>query len=575
MNIALIVAMALGFAAVLGCARALRDGGHNRIERIALQLAAAGLLYLCLFPPTVRESFSADELTVLTPGATAQQIDALSSAASVVALPGVNASYGVERAPDLGTALRRHPHSRQLRITGGGLPARDRDAARGIAIQFDAAPLPRGLVELDAPTSVRAGNVWRLRGRAEGVAGGQVELRDPAGARVASSGLDKEGRFALSAPAKGAGEVVFTLRARAADGASIDEDPVPLSVRAGEPLRVLLLAGAPDPELKYLRRWAIDAGMRVDSRLTLSEGVALTEGGAALDPATLHAADIAIIDERAWAGLDAVQKNAIGAAVRDGLGLLLRVTGPVPAPVAAEWAALGFSVRASDALPAVALDHTLGLSHSGFAFTPRALAVEAKAAVPLLRGDDGLPIALWRADGQGRVGLWWLADSWRLALGGERSRYATLWSDTLATLARARVAAAPQLPRDARVDERATICSIAADAYVATPSDRHVALLLGPGAVEPTCAAYWPDQPGWHVLVLAAQRWPFYVRARGEAQPLALAETAHATRALVGAVSVRAESSTRPIPLPRLPFFLAWLAIVTLLWLFERRALHA
>lgn len=575
MNIEWIVAIALGIAAVLACVRALRDGGRNRATRIALQFAAAGLLYVLLFPPTTRESFSADELTVLTPGATAGQIDALDAAATVVALPGADAARGIERAPDLGTALRRHPQSRQLRIVGGGLPARDRDAAHGLAIRFDAAPLPRGVVELDAPATVRAGSTWRLGGRVEGIAGGNVELRDSAGAVAANAALDKEGRFALHAQAKAAGETLFALRVQDRDGQPVETIPVPLLARAGESLRVLLLAGAPDPELKYLRRWAVDAGVRLDSRMALSEGVALTEGAAALDPAALRAADIAIIDERAWATLGSAQKQAVAAEVRDGLGLLLRVTGPVSAPVAAEWAALGFALQTRDPLPAVALDHTLGLHDSGLTFTSQPLAVDAKDGAPLLRADDGATLASWRADGHGRVALWWLADSWRLALGGERARYATLWSDTLATLARARGAIAPTLPRDARVDERALLCGLAPDAAIETTNGERVALVIEHDDGHSDCAAYWPAQSGWHTLVSAGIRWPFHVRAADEARALASAENARATRALVGGETAQADIATRPIPLPRWPFFLAWLAAMTLLWVIERCAARA
>ena len=574
MNIEWLVAIALGLAAALGFVRTLRDRSRLRVVRIALQLVVAGLLYVLLFPPLSQEPFSADELTVLTPGVTAAQINAIAVAATIVALPGVDAALGIERAPDLGTALRRHPQSRQLHIVGGGLPARDRDAAHGLAIRFDAAALPRGLVELDAPTSVRAGSVWRVGGRVVAVAGGTVVLRDPAGADVATAALDKDGRFTLSAQAKAAGEALFALHVLDRDGQSVETVALPLLARAGEPLRVLLLAGAPDPELKYLRRWAIDAGLRLDSRMALSDGVALTEGTAALDPAALSGTDIAIVDERAWASFDATQKQALSTAVREGLGLLLRVSGPIPAPVAAEWAALGFTMYERDPLSFVALDKALGLHNSGLRFTSQALTIESNGAVPLLRADDGATLALWRTDGHGRMGLWWLADSWRLALGGERARYATLWSDTLATLARARGVDPPLLPRDARVNERASICGIAADAYVATPTGRHVALLPVSDAVEHACAAYWPERPGWHVLVSDVRRWPFYVRAPGEASALALAETAGATRALIGAANTPTDVTTRPIALPRWPFFLAWLATVVLLWLFERRAAH-
>ena len=490
-----------------------------------------------------------------------------------------DAPRAVERVPDLGTALRRHPNSRQLSIVGGGLPARDRDAARGLVARFDAAPLPRGLVELDAPMVVRAGSTWRVDGRVEGAANGRVELRDPAGAVVAGAALGKDGRFALGAPAKGAGEALFALRVLDRDGQPVDDVPVPLVARAGEPLRLLLLAGAPDPELKYLRRWAVDAGVQLDSRMALTEGVALTEGALALDAAALAQADLVLVDERAWSALGATQKAALTAAVHDGLGLLLRVTGPLPPAVASDWAALGFHVQPpteAEASASVTLDHALGLSGSALVFARHAIDVQADDAAPLLRADDGTPLALWRAQAQGRIGLWALADAWRLALAGERARYATLWSDTLATLARARAAATPQLPREARVDERAVLCGVAEGDRVDTAQGASTALLIDPAPVRGAedaraCAAYWPAQPGWHTLVAGAQRWPFHVRAADEARPLAAAANQQATRALLAARGERTELAARPMPWPRWPFFLAWLTAVALLWWLERR----
>ena len=68
----------------------------------------------------------------------------------------------VERVPDLATALRRHPGTQRVRVVGAGLEARDRDAVRGLALEFAADALPRGLVELDAP---RAGRRRRASSR--------------------------------------------------------------------------------------------------------------------------------------------------------------------------------------------------------------------------------------------------------------------------------------------------------------------------------------------------------------------------------------------------------------------------
>ncbi|MEO5559692.1 MAG: hypothetical protein ABIO49_07740 [Dokdonella sp.] len=570
MNATWIITTLLGLALALGIARTLHGAHAYRAARMALQIVVAVLLYLCLLPPSTHEDFAAGELVVLTPGITAAQLAALHASAMTIALPGSTDQRGIESAPDLGTALRRHPDSRHLHIVGGGLPARDRDAARGLVADFDAAPLPRGVVELETQPDVRAGSLWWLRGRVESVPNGRIELRDPADKVVATYALDDAGHFLLQAQAKGAGSALFAVRVLDRDGARVDDVAVPLVARKAEPMTMLLLAGAPDPELKYLRRWAADAGIAIDSRVLLTDGVALTEGEARLDADALRKTDIAMIDERAWAALDASGKAALKAAVRDGLGLLLRVTGPVSAPVAADWAAMGFALRPSDAEQTVALTHALGLGDDATRFTRRALDIDAPDAASLLRADDGAPLALWRAQGQGRVALWWLADSWRLALGGERAQFATLWSGALATIARARGTSQPLTPLDARVGERAIVCGIKPDDFVENEQGERVGLLID--ASSPACAGYWPTQAGWHALASVGGRWPFHVRAERDAPSLLRAADARATRALLGASGPPSTISVRAKPMPRWPFFLAWLSIVGTLWWMERTA---
>lgn len=571
MNVAALIALLIA----LGTAIAIGQTWRNpqwRAWRVGLQLVAATLLWFCLEPPLALQRRVAGALVVLTPGATPAQQQKRSFGADVVALPGVDAPIGVERVPDLATALRRHPGSAQLEVIGGGLPLRDRDAARGLVSRFDAAPLPPGVVALNIPSVVLAGHRWRLDGRIEGATQGRVELRSPDGAVVADAHLDDSGRFALSAQAKQPGEALFSLRALDRDGARVDDIGVPVATRAGEPTKVILLAGAPDADLKYLRRWAIDAGITIDSRIALSEGVALREGSASPAPDALRASDLAIVDERAWATLGATDKAALIAAVRAGMGLLIRITGPVPAAVAADWAALGYTVQGEEAAPVVELKAALALDPGVPPLTRRPIRVDAPDAASMLRADDGSAVALWRNAGSGRIGLWWLADSFRLTLAGDGAAFGSLWSDVFATLARSRGAPSVVAPTDARVDQRSVLCDIASDASVQPPQGETVSLRIDPATGARSCAGFWPRAAGWHVLRSGDARTAFYVRASDEAVPLALGEDARATAALVG-TSTLADSTTtsRAIPMSRWSFFLAWLGATALLWWIERR----
>jgi len=535
-----------------------------------LQLPAAALLYLALFPPAIPER--GDALSVLASGAPHAARTTAPAGQPVVALRGASAPAVVEVAPDLATALRKHPFVDELTVIGGGLGARDRPAAAGLALRFEASA-PWGLLELEAPASAPLGAEWRLAGRAAPAAR-RAELRDPAGAVVDSGAVDAAGRFRLSAPARGLGALNFELRLLGERDAPIDAITVPLIVEAGSALRVIVRYGAVNPELKYWRRWAQDAGIDLRLSAALTDGVHLQSGDTALNPAALAQADLMIIDARAWAALSAAEKAALQAAIDQGLGLLLRADAPLDPQTAVQWKDLGYVVSAAAAPSGITLDRLTGL-RDRTAFSVAPIAVGAGTSAVQFSADDGQAMAWWHSQGRGRIGLWRLLDSYRLVLQGEPARYASLWTDTVALLARARAAppSPPQLPRYAWVDQRAVLCGLGAAATVVTPDDApSVRLIID----ADRCAAFWPQTPGWHRLETAGLSWPLYVHAVDDGRSLRFAQDARATAdlAVPEPVSAAAPGATTPptlrAPMSRWPWFLGWLALIAVIWWRER-----
>jgi hypothetical protein len=556
---AVIVALAGIVAAVRG---ARRPGERSRALVVVAQLALAALFYFLLFPP--ERSVRGDALTVLTPGATAAQVRARPRAQRVVALPDAAATADAVRAPDLATALRLYPKVRALDVIGGGLPARDREAAAGLAASFDPAPA-RGLTALESPRTVALGAMWTVSGRVAQT-GARVELVDPSGAVVGTAAPDADGRFRLAAAARGLGPARFALRVLDDRRQVVASASVPVVVRAGEALSIIVRAGAPDAELKYFRRWAADAGFSVQLAAGLTEGIMLREGDASLAPDALAQADLVILDERAWLALDAAEKTQLRAAVEDGLGLLLRVDGPVEASVASDWSEYAWRVKADAEPRTVTLDRRLVMQgRTGFSVAP--VIVEA-AAQPLIVADDGDVLAAWRGTGRGRVGVLRLTDSFRLVLLGEQERYGTLWSGLVATLARARPAASgPETPARAWVDERAVICRLG-DAAQAVAPDGSVTELI----VDATgCAAYWPATAGWQQLRSVGETSWLYVRDAADGADLRAARDARATALLPQAGDGEVDTIARDsVPMSRVPLFLAWLLLAAGVWWRER-----
>ena len=561
-----------------------RDRPWRSAILFAVQPICAGLLYLALMPSMPQ---SGGNLTILTRHASA--IDAIIGGTHLVALPEAPAIAGAERVPDLATALRRYTPAR-LRIVGEGLEPRDINAINGTPVDFSPAKRPSGLVRVDFPGPVAPGATFTVDGRVSGLVKPEVDLIDPAGRRVDTAIPNAAGDFAVLATARAPGPARFTLRVRAR--AQVVEDAaVPEMTVAASPMRLLLLAGAPSPEIKYLRRWASDAGMTVHSQIATGGGLALGDAPLAITSASLEKFDIAVLDERSWAGLSASERSAILAAVRAGLGLLVHIDGPVSAPERTALQSLGFSVAGGDGSAPVilaepALDDAARLARDGPGSSDAPARLNADAAVPaltrwavrisaatassLVRDARGATIVPWRPEGAGRIALWPLDDSFRLVLAGHEARYGELWRGAFATLGRGQRSTTLKIGQPAWVAQRIALCGLSGIATLTAPDGGVTTLADDPAA---GCAAFWPRVAGWH-----------QVRQGGQTAVVSFAVTAASALPNVRAQANRdatlrlaSERTTRPASADRSgspggpwPWAIAWLVVCSALWGFER-----
>jgi hypothetical protein len=589
------VAALLALATLAGAARlawhawrttpAARPRAWRLSALVALQALAAVLLYFTLLPP--ERSVPGGTLVVLTPGVAGE----VPPGEHVVALPGVEATAGAQRVPDLGTALRRHPGAQRLHVAGAGLPERDLPAAAGLAIAFEPPPLPAGIVELHAPTQVAAASTFAVHGRVHGVAGGAAELLDPAGRRVDQVALADDGNFVLHGATAAPGEAEFQLRVRDAARAQVEVAPVPLQVDAPAARAMLLMSGAPNPEARFLQRWALDAGMSVHAQASLGAGVRIGDPPIAFDADSLGRFDVAVFDERAWQDIGSPAHAALRDAVADGLGLVVRITGPLTATGRARLRDLGLALE-SVSLPSTvrlaASDAPEGDEGDGMAEDADAsqqanagtvtglpaldrqpLRAVAGDGTAILRDAGGEPLAFARNHGRGRVAAWLVTDTWRLVLAGHRARHARLWSDALGAVARPGAPPGPRVAGDARAGSRVVLCGLPAGSRVRAPDGTMVPLHLDPSLAE-ACAGYWPRMRGWHRVEAGEVSTPFHVDA-ADALPVArLLALRERTLALAAAQPSAAVPGGATTPGPRWPWFLGLLAVLALLWWLER-----
>ncbi len=593
-----LVAALLALAVLVACARLLlahrRDARRPRAWRLValclLQPLLAVALYGMLFPPP--RPLAAGAMTLLTEGATPADVPAAARDGVLLALPEAPAVDGVSRVPDLGTALRRHPGTTEVHVVGAGLVARDRDAAASVGIAFAPPAMPRGLVRVDAPHRVGEGDAFRVAGRVEQVDGATVELLDPAGRRIDLAQADDAGAFALEAVAFAAGAAEYRLRVRDGDEAVVDESRVALWIDAVVPPRVVLLAGAPNPETRALRRWLEAAGTPLQARIALGGGTQL--GDAATSPQALAQTDLLVVDARAWAALGEAGRARALDAVRAGMGLLLRMDTPLPASALAPLRAPGFALRGGEGTQAwsppaprlhdeAALRARLGAGSRDAPFD----LTQAEAAVPPLarrawriEGADAVPLSgdaatgAWRAEGRGRIGVWTLLDSYQWSLHGRDDLYADLWSGAVATLSRAQSTDVPTFAGAPRIDRRLSVCGVGEGAAVEGPDGASTPLLPDPASGDRRCAGFWPAGAGWHRLRMGDATHPFHVPDGEPPAGLRLAELREASLAIASAPPAGRTAAgampPRTAPGTPWPWFLGWLLLAAATWWLER-----
>ena len=531
---------------------------------VGLQILGGVFLHLTLFPASV--GTSPGRLVIATRGAP----PTLRAAGDVlVALPEAGAAAGAIRVPDLSTALRLYPQVGRLRIEGEGLTPRDQIPLDRPA-EFIPARVPRGLIDLTLPGPVAPGARFSVPGQIGALKSGAVELLDPAGAVVDRAEVRAGQRFGLSAASRAAGLALFDLRLKDAAGRLVEHIEIPVQTRAQRQPRVVVLAGAASPETKYLRRWAQDAGIGLSIEIDVGGGARLGDAPTPLTRAALNEVDLVVVDDRLWETLSIGERAALGVAAQDGLGLLLRPTGQLSDTTQREWGGLGMAnVGGDDArafrlggstLPAALELNRLGRVQAG------------RDGVPMIQDAAGAALAAWRPRGQGRVGLWIVANSYALTLAGQGDRYGELWSELFSTLARPGQPTGVRLETIARPGERAALCPVTQQVRVVDPEGVESRPRLDPATGPAACAAYWPRRSGWHRVVDGDVEAAVYVHPADAAPSLAHSANRQATLALVEAAAGRGADAVIAAPGSPWPWAASLLAVLGLLWWLERRS---
>ncbi|MFK7887853.1 MAG: hypothetical protein AB8G16_13415 [Gammaproteobacteria bacterium] len=575
------VLVIIGIALLVQMWRVLKSARSTKQRALVL---AANVLYATalaafLVPPTF--SAPADNVVILTAPTSDANVRRALRARQALALGThelkPSARRHIKTVPDFSAARAVFPEASKWRVLGAGLPPSAN--VTDLAFDFDAPPKPSGVRDATWPQTLRTGERLVVTGTviADMPEALVVSLLDPSGTVADTAQPDAEGHFALAAPTKAAGSASFALRVTTDADSVLEEVPLPVDIRTPEPLRILVRAGAPSFEIRYLKDWARRSGAKMVIDTTLSRDKTRRETinidevfDAPFDDTLLSEFDLLILEARSFDALSATQLNALqNTAQRTGLGLIVLGTSDAQRMANFQGPASSDGVATS---VAVSLPGA-----SGTQVGTSARFVDNQGDV-MLRALTGEALAKRTSHNNQNLVVSLIDDSHRWITAGQPDTHAAYWNALIdgAVSSRAPIVVTTE-PRHLYAHQRAVVCLRGADdraAAMQAIGGQSVTLQLTAVATRPgeRCALTYPGS-GWHsvrvderdiarLFVFSAEHWA----VRQHVLATEFTRRVAARGAPQNAPQVSAETTW-----PRWPFALLSLLLAATLWFEQRR----
>lgn len=555
--------------------------------RLLAGLLALGSLTLLTLPLKFPSSAKpgADELFMFTRGTPDSILRTWDRRGTAVTTDTIIARrHGIPLAEDWQALLDNHPDATPT-IYGYG-PTRGQLASiEGRPFRYDPPAPPEGFIAAQWPQLLQAASPLAVHGQYHNPADREVKiLLLSAGQAVDSVRLQGKGvhMFALRHPVKQLGKTVLQLAAVSGSD-TLQREKVPVTIDSPKSLKVALLASSPSFEYKFLGSWFQELRYHTVSRVRISTDKFSWshseeppfQPDAPLAKGNLEAVDLLIADDAELAALPPAEQQAIAAAVRSGMGLLLFLDST------RTHSRLGREFRLAPAPAASARQASLTSSarHEYPGLRPGKIsAIQAGNVQEPLLYLDSRPVAVSQLYGKGRITGVTLKNTYTWWLRGQQTAYAQYWSFLIdrTTGARQRTLRIQQTPRYPAVHEWTELT-------VHQPADTTIAIngrpyprLQHPHIPDLFEVSFWPTNPGWHQVATAADTAWHYVYDKPDWQTAKDHETMNALTHLKHKNQVTADKKTgttaknaRNKSLDWL-FFCIFLASASVLWYASR-----
>lgn len=406
------------------------DFGKQRFYlKSAVSLISVIAVVLIALKPMISSSKDSSQMVLLTNGYEETQVDSLIKTNKGLTVESYVAGSSIYKNDDAPSSLF---------VLGEGLKSFDLwqlDSIPSILIEGNT---PTGITRLKYNSSYTVGDLEIIKGiYSNGSRGHKLILQGPSGIALDSVELTTEAtqEFQMTLDSKISGNYLFNVLEKDSVGKTITKDPLPVTILKQDPLKILIINGAPTFETKYLKNFLANEGheVAVRSRLTTSRYkfeyfnlkikpvIGFTEK-------KLEIFDLVIIDANSLRNLSRTGRSALETSIRDnGLGLLIQ---PENSYFTASFQLSPFSFtseKSNDASIEEWPKITIGKHPFRF---------KAETRIEPILNSNSKTLSAYKRIGSGRIGTTLLQNTYDLVLNGRSATYRYLWAKTIKSLSK-------------------------------------------------------------------------------------------------------------------------------------------
>ncbi len=542
-----------------------RKKARNRILRlIALSLMLLAVSGIATQPATRHET--SQQVILLTEGYNRARVDSLLQSHPTLSLchiqgvPPYRSSIGIS--PNELSSFK----NEIAWIVGFGLRSAERDVLRGTAFRYLEPDLPEGILHLNLPGEISAGQTAEIEGIVRSARQGRLRLLGPGGMEDSIQTSAGERSFRLRFLPKEAGDYLYTVL--------LDDDTVgkvPVHVREQRQLNIAFVLHYPSFETRQLKtflekRHQLLLRYEVSDRRFRFEHI--NRDAQTFNQLTRNALDgfdLVIIDSDALYRLSAEEFAALSDANRAGIGVIALFNNTPSSD----------NRRLSDLFGGIfmgGMKDTVRIAVNSQSRTLPALPVRLQREGPVsdLVRSGSRTVAGYVPRDFGRTGFQLLQGTYRLALSGDSLAYASIWTpliDEVAAPERATERVLVETPFPLYQDHPVDFSIISTEQPRADYNGSTLPLTENLFIDGVWHGKIWMDRPGWQKLNVGGTNRALFVAEPGEWKTLDYANRIRETSALSSSTQPESETSWEYRRFPLSIFFIVFLVSGAILWL--------